>query len=81
MQVQAIKKLLEAYQLDELKQLENSLLEGETLETERVPGVDEGEQLTHLSGAIWCLEQALMQQTTPQEQVRHFAARVRNSIS
>ncbi|MBI3141738.1 MAG: hypothetical protein HYZ16_02805 [Bacteroidetes bacterium] len=81
MQLQAIKKLLESLSLDELKALENKLLEGDSIDPSQVPGVDEGEQLTHLSGAIWCLEQSAAQGTTPHEQVRHFAARVRNSIS
>lgn len=81
MQVKAIKNLLEKFDLEQLKNLENQLLEGEELDFNEVEGEDEGEQLTHLSGAIWCIEEAAKNNTKAQSEVRNFAARVRNSIS
>lgn len=81
MQIKAIKQLLDQFSLEELKNLEERLLEEETLDTKDVPGVDEGEQLTHLSGAVWCIEEAEKNGTSPQSEIRNFASRVRKSIS
>ncbi|MFY0672159.1 MAG: hypothetical protein JXQ87_02060 [Bacteroidia bacterium] len=81
MQIKAIKNLLDKYSIEELKQKEEQLLEGETLSFEDVEGEDEGEQLTHLTGAIWCIDQAEKNGTKPQSEVRNFISRVRNSIS
>jgi len=81
MQIKAIKNLIDKFSLDELKAKENQLLEGEDLSFDEVEGVDEGEQLTHLTGAIWCIEEASTKNGNPQNEVRNFAAKVRNSIS
>ncbi|MCB0738517.1 MAG: hypothetical protein KDC92_13455 [Bacteroidetes bacterium] len=79
MNIAAIKKLLDK-DLNTLRKLENELLEGEPL-SEEVIGVDEGEQLTHITGAIWALEQAQANGTEPHKEVRNFIARVRESIN
>lgn len=81
MQISAIKNLLKKYDLPQLKELEGKLLEGEELSFDDVEGEDEGEQLTHLTGAIWCIEQAQEKGTKAQAEVRNFISRVRNSIS
>jgi hypothetical protein len=81
MQIKAIKNLLDKYSIEELKQKEEQLLEGEELSFDDVEGEDEGEQLTHLTGAIWCIEQAKTNGSKPHSEVRNFISRVRNSIS
>jgi hypothetical protein len=81
MQIKAIKNLLDKYSLEELQSKENALLEGEELSFDDVEGVDDGEQLTHLTGAIWCIEESTKKGTKPQAEVRNFVSRVRNSIS
>lgn len=81
MQIKAVKQLIDNFDMDELKKLEERLLEEETIGTDIVPGVDEGEQLTHLSGAMWCIQEAEKNGTKPQSEVRNFASRIRNSIS
>lgn len=81
MQITVIKTLLNKFSVEQLKQKEEQLLEGEELSFEDVEGEDEGEQLTHLTGAIWCIEQAEANGTKPQMEVRNFISRVRNSIS
>ncbi len=81
MQIKAIKNLLDKFTIDELRLKEEQLLEGEELSFDEVEGEDEGEQLTHLTGAIWCIEEAAKNGSIPQSEVRNFAARVRNSIS
>ena len=53
MQITAIKTLLNKFSVEQLKEKEEQLLEGEELSFEDVEGEDEGEQLTHLTGAIW----------------------------
>lgn len=79
MNISAIKKLLNL-DLETLRKLENQLLEEEEL-THPVEGVDEGEKLTHITGAIWSIEKAHENGTEPAKEVRNFIARVRNSIS
>ena len=81
MQIKAIKNLLAKYNKEELQKLENDLLEGNEISFEDVEGVDEGEQLTHLTGAIWCLDESAKNGTKATAEVRNFASRVRNSIS
>ena len=81
MQIKVIKQLIDQFSLDALQRLEERLLEEETLDTKEVPGDDEGEQLTHLTGAIWCINEAKKNGTSPQSEVRNFASRVRKSIS
>ncbi|MGB0432574.1 MAG: DUF6952 family protein, partial [Bacteroidia bacterium] len=49
MQIKAIKNLLNKYAIDELRQKEEQLLEGNELSFDDVEGEDEGEQLTHLT--------------------------------
>lgn len=80
MKVNVVKQLAETHSIQALK--ENLLLieNGEPLSIE-VGGDDEGEQMTHLLGAIWILEQMMVNSTDLKTELRKFTARVRNSIS
>lgn len=80
MKIAAIKELIKSYDLETLRALEEDILE-ERAPAQEVPGSDEGEQLTHLSGAIWSIEQSQQNGTKAEQEVRAFAQRVRNSIS
>ena len=79
MQLPAVRKLTQAHSLETLKATEQALYDGATLPI-AVDGADEGEQLTHVLGAIWVLEQ-VAQGVDANEALRAFAGRVRNSIN
>ncbi len=78
MKIVAIKKLLQEQNLETLKLQEQKLLEGETLDIE-VMGDDEGEQLTHILGAIW-IKEAVQNGMSLNEAIRAFTEKVRKSI-
>lgn len=78
MKIPVIKKLLEQ-DLELLRRVEEQIAEGETPEIE-VEGDDEGEQLTHVYGAIWIKEQVAAGMEE-REALRAFSQKVRNSIS
>lgn len=79
MKVPVIRKLVKAHTLEELQTAEAALLEEQTPAIE-VGGDDEGEQLTHLIGAIE-IKKNIAQGMTDAEALRAFTQRVRNSIS
>lgn len=78
MKLPIIRQLAENNSLEALQAAENALLEEQIPEIE-VGGDDEGEQLTHLLGAIWIREQMLAGMDF-KEAFRAFAQRVRDSI-
>jgi hypothetical protein len=78
MKIPVIKKLLEQ-DMELLRRLEEQIAEGETPEIV-VEGDDEGEQLTHVFGAIWIKEQ-MAAGMEEREAMRAFSQKVRNSIS
>jgi hypothetical protein len=78
MKIPVIKKLLEQ-DLELLRRVEEQIAEGETPEI-AVEGDDEGEQLTHVYGAIWIKEQVAAGMEE-REALRAFSQKVRNSIS
>lgn len=78
MKLPIIRQLAENNSLEALQTAENALLEEQIPEIE-VGGDDEGEQLTHLLGAIWIREQMLAGMDF-KEAFRAFAQRVRDSI-
>jgi hypothetical protein len=78
MKINSIKQLAETCSVDELKKAEEALVNEEELPFE-VPGEDEGEQMTHLLGAIWVAEQ-MMEGVSSRDALRAFSQRVRNSI-
>ena len=80
MKINAIKDLVENYELSEIETLTNQLENGEVL-SQAVGGEDEGEQLTHLLGAAWIVQQMQQNGTDFKTEIRNFSARVRGSIS
>lgn len=79
MKFNVIKKLASDVTLDELQKAASALEEGETLQIE-VGGDDEGEQLTHILGAIWICEQ-VEQGAEFKDAFRQFAQRVRTTLN
>lgn len=79
MKLPAIKKLVANYEVAQLEAAENALLEEATLEIE-VDGDDEGEQLTHIIGALE-IKRAMENGTPEKDALRAFTQRVRNSIN
>lgn len=79
MKLPAIKKLVQGYSIETLRTAEESLLNEEPLAIQ-VEGDDEGEQLTHIIGAIEILEN-IKNGMPEKDALRSFAQRVRNSIS
>jgi hypothetical protein len=80
MKIAAIKKLVEHYTLSDLKKAETLLESGEPLHIE-VEGDDEGEQFTHVLGAIDILTRVETEQKEVGVALREFTQRVRNSIN
>ncbi|TVR76092.1 MAG: hypothetical protein EA412_14420 [Chitinophagaceae bacterium] len=80
MKLAVIKKLVNLYELDELKAAEESILNEDTPEIE-VDGKDEGEQLTHVSAAIWIIEKMESDDLELSKAIRAYSQRVRDSIS
>lgn len=78
MKLPEVKRLSEAYSLEQLQVAEHELLEGKALSLE-VHGKDEGEQLTHILGAIDVLKR--MDTGLDRSMAfREFCSRVRDSI-
>ncbi len=80
MKLPIIKTLAEQQSLEDLKKAEECLINGEVLPFE-VGGEDEGEQLTHILGAIDILERVKNEGIDLRTAIRGFSERVRNSIS
>ncbi len=80
MKVPALKKLVENYTLEQCIEAEQQLLEGEK-PTIEIDGEDEGEQLTHILGAIDILTRVKEEGKDIKTATREFIDRVRNSIS
>ena len=80
MKLPAIKKLVESYSLDEVRKAEEDILNGETPSID-IEGSDEGEQLTHILGAIDILERVDKEGKEVRVALREFTDRVRNSIN
>jgi hypothetical protein len=80
MKLPVIKQLVELYTLEQLQQAEEQLLNEQPI-TIQVDGDDEGEQLTHILGAIDVLERVKNENKDKSTALREFFQRVRNSIS
>jgi hypothetical protein len=80
MKLPVIKYLVETYSIEELQIAEQNLLEEKPLSIE-VEGSDEGEQLTHVLGAIDVLERVKLENKDKSIALREFFQRARNSIS
>jgi hypothetical protein len=80
MKLPVIKQLVELYTLEQLQEAEEQLLNEQPISIE-VGGDDEGEQLTHILGAIDVLERVKNENKDKSTALREFFQRVRNSIS
>lgn len=80
MKIAAIKPLVEAHSIDELRKAEDAILNEAQPEIE-VQGSDEGEQLTHVLAAIWIKHQMQEHDLDFTTALRQYSARVRTSIS
>lgn len=80
MKLPVIKQLVELYTLEQLQQAEEQLLNEQPIALQ-VDGDDEGEQLTHILGAIDVLERVKNENKDKSTALREFFQRVRNSIS
>ena len=80
MKLPVIKQLVELYTLEQLQQAEVQLLNEQPIAIQ-VDGDDEGEQLTHILGAIDVLERVKNENKDKSTALREFFQRVRNSIS
>ena len=79
MKLPVIKTLVKTHSLEELKAAEDALL-NEQQPAITIDGGDEGEQLTHVIGAIEIL-QHIADGMDEKTALRTFSQRVRNSIS
>jgi hypothetical protein len=79
MKLPVIRKIVKQYSLEELQAAEQDLLEEKPLNIE-VEGEDEGEQLTHIIGAIE-IKQNVANGMSDKDALRAFSKRVRDSIS
>ncbi len=80
MKIPAIKKAIETYSLQQLKEAEESLLDEQEAAI-NIEGEDEGEQLTHTLAAIWILNEMQHQNIDFNTALRQYTSRVRSSIS
>ena len=79
MKVPVIRQLVKTHSLEALQAAENDLLE-ERIPSIEIEGEDEGEQLTHVIGAIE-IHNHINAGMKESEALRAFTQRVRNSIS
>ncbi|MBI1221154.1 MAG: hypothetical protein GC180_01010 [Bacteroidetes bacterium] len=79
MKIQAIKKMVESYSLEEITLAEADLAEGK-IPAIAIDGEDEGERLTHAFGAKYILEK-MREGMEMQVALRDFTQKVRGSIS
>ena len=80
MKIPVIKKITEAYTLEQLQAAEMALYDEQTLEIE-VEGEDEGEQLTHVLAAVFIKEYMAENGSDLKTALREYTLKVRNSIS
>ncbi len=80
MQIPAIKKLIEAYSIVELRKAE-ALLADEKPAGIDVEGESEGDQLTHVFAAIWILDKMNSEGVKFKKALREFTSKVRESIN
>ena len=80
MNIAMIKGLVESATPEQLQQAEAALLE-EQQPLIAVPGIDEGEQLTHVLAALYVHERIAADGVDAMTAIREYARRVRASIS
>jgi len=80
MQVPVIKQLVSDFELEQLQQAEEAIL-NESQPEIKIEGEDEGEQLTHVMAAIWVKQHMQKENLSIGKAVREYTVRVRQSIS
>ncbi len=80
MKIPAIKKLVETQTIESLRAAEQLIIDEQQPDFE-VEGADDGEQLTHVFGAIWILNHMQDHNTDFKTALREFTQKVRVSIS
>jgi hypothetical protein len=80
MNIKTIIDLTEKHILEELILAEEALVEEQQPAID-VPGIDEGEQLTHIMSAVWCKQEIRKTGCDTRTAVRQYTQKVRNSIS
>lgn len=80
MKIPEIKKAVENYSLQQLKQAEDDL-SNEKEPSIQLGGADEGENLTHALAAIWIIAEMKTNNTDINTALRSYTQKVRGSIS
>ena len=80
MKISVIKKIVDAYTMEELCAAEEALYE-EQQPAIAIQGEDEGEQLTHILAAIYIQEHMAEHGSDLKTALRAYTLKVRNSIS
>ncbi|PIB35307.1 hypothetical protein BFP72_07795 [Reichenbachiella sp. 5M10] len=80
MQIPVIKELVEQYDVAQLTDAEEALLEELPLPI-KVEGKDDGEVLTHILAAIWIIERMESNDLPFAKALREYTSKVRVSIS
>lgn len=80
MKIPAIKQLVEAHTVAELRAAEDALLDEQTPAIE-IPGDDDGEQLTHVLAAVWIHHHMDEHGVAFAVALREYTKKVRVSIS
>lgn len=80
MNIASIRQIAETFTKEELQSAEASLLEEQPLAID-VPGLDEGEQLTHVIAAQWVITHKAATGADTMTAIREYTRRVRQSIS
>ena len=80
MKIPAIKKLVETQSIEALREAEEQLI-NEEIPAFEIEGADEGEQLTHVFGAIWILNHMGDHNVDFKTALREFTQKVRISIN
>lgn len=80
MKIPVVKKLVENYTMDSLREAEDALIDDQPLPFE-IEGDDEGEKLTHILAAIFILERMKSEGVEFKSALRDYTRMVRESIS
>ncbi len=80
MNIGSIRQLVDTFTKEELQNAETALMEEQPLAIE-VPGIDDGERLTHLIAAVWVHNHMTEHSSDAMTAIREYTKRVRQSIS
>jgi len=79
MQLPVIRKMVEAYTIEELQAAEAAIYDEKKPDIE-IEGEDEGEQLTHIIAALWIKDDMEKNGTELKNSLRAYTQKVRKSI-